>query len=363
VLQSAIVNALNELANDLCLEGAARSVSSNNPELHPSQIVEAVIVGNTAMHHLFLGLPVEQLGLAPYVAAVSAPLDVRATEVGLGLAPGAMVHLLPNIAGFVGADHVAVLLATGTHLMEGVVVSLDIGTNTEITLAAQGRLIACSTASGPAFEGAHIGDGMRAANGAVERVRIMDGQLEYQTIGNEPAVGICGSGILDAIAELKTAGVLNHRGAMQPDHPLVRHGENGPEVVLVPAQATQQRRDIILSRKDVSEIQLAKGAIRAGIEILLEQVGLTPADIDHVIIAGAFGTYIDIASAVTIGMFPPLPPERFRQVGNAAGIGAKLSLLSLAQRTAAAALAEEVEYLELTNYPGFVNEFARAMNL
>jgi uncharacterized 2Fe-2S/4Fe-4S cluster protein (DUF4445 family) len=255
------------------------------------------------------------------------------------------------------------LLATATHLMEGVVVSLDIGTNTEITLAAQGRLIACSTASGPAFEGAHIQDGMRAANGAVERVRVTDGRLEYQTIGNEPAVGICGSGILDAVAQLKVTGVLNQRGAINPDHALVRQGVNGPEVVLVPANATQQGRDIILSRKDVSEIQLAKGAIRAGIEILLEQVGLTSDDIDQVIIAGAFGTYIDIASAVTIGMFPPLPLARFRQVGNAAGIGAKLSLLSLAQRSEAAALADEVEYLELTNYPGFVNEFAKAMSL
>jgi uncharacterized 2Fe-2S/4Fe-4S cluster protein (DUF4445 family) len=359
-LHAAIVSALNELARDLCAEARAHAGA---PQFDPAHIAEAVIVGNTAMHHLFVGLPVKQLGLAPYVAAVSRPLDIDAGEVGLDLAPGAKVHLLPNIAGFVGADHVAMLLATGTHLKTGVVVSLDIGTNTEITLAANGRLIACSTASGPAFEGAHIRDGMRAADGAVERVRVSDGKIEYQTIGAQPAVGICGSGILDAIAQLRLAGVLTHRGSMEQAHQLVREGRNGPEVVLVPAAATHHGRDILLSRKDVSEIQLAKGAIRAGIEILLDQVELEAEDIDEFIIAGAFGTYIDVDSAVTIGMFPDLPRGRFRQVGNAAGIGAKRALLSLAQRAESMALAARVEYLELTNYPEFVNEFARAMSL
>ena len=387
VLQTAIVDALNGLARDLCAAAATHLTSASHLDLSPSHIVEAVVVGNTAMHHLFLGLPVKQLGLAPYVAAVSSPLDVRATEIGLQLAPGATVHLLPNIAGFVGADHVSMLLATNAHPptsppvgqfvphsaaetggIEGgtegpITIRLDIGTNTEITLAAQGRLIACSTASGPAFEGAHIRDGMRAAEGAIERVRISDGVLEYQTIGGGPPVGICGSGILDAIAQLKLAGALNHRGAMDPDHPLVRQGENGPEVVLAPAPRTRHGRDILLNRKDVSEIQLSKGAMRAGIEILLQQFGLVADDIDRFIIAGAFGTYIDVASAVTIGMFPPLPLERFRQVGNAAGIGAKLALLSSAQRAAAANLATRVEYLELTNYPDFTNQFAKAMSL
>jgi uncharacterized 2Fe-2S/4Fe-4S cluster protein (DUF4445 family) len=316
------------------------------------------------MHHLFLGLPVRQLGLAPYVAAVSAPLDAKAQDIGLGFAPGATVHLLPNIAGFVGADHVAMLLATEAEEMaDKVVVRIDIGTNTEITLSANGRLVACSTASGPAFEGAHIRDGMRAAEGAIERVRVSDGSVDYQTIGDGPPVGICGSGILDAIAQFKMAGILNRRGAMDKEHPLVRQSDDGTEVLLAAADATRHGRDIVLNRKDVSEIQLSKGAMRAGIEILLEQFGLTADDIDAFIIAGAFGTYIDVASAITIGMFPSLPLERFRQVGNAAGIGAKLSLLSSKQRAQAATLATNVEYLELTNYPGFTNQFARAMSL
>jgi uncharacterized 2Fe-2S/4Fe-4S cluster protein (DUF4445 family) len=245
----------------------------------------------------------------------------------------------------------------------GVVVSLDIGTNTEVTLAAHGRLMACSTASGPAFEGAHIRDGMRAAEGAIERVRVVEGQVEYQTIGDGPPVGMCGSGILDAVAQLKLAGVLDWRGSMRKEHPLVRQGERGPEVIIAPASVTRHGRDIVLNRKDVSEIQLAKGAIRAGIEILLEQAGLGQEDVNQVIIAGAFGSYIDVDNAVTIGLFPPLPQERFRQVGNAAGMGARLSLLSLAQRAEAAALAAQVEYLELTNHPGFVSEFAKAMSL
>jgi uncharacterized 2Fe-2S/4Fe-4S cluster protein (DUF4445 family) len=366
VLQQAIVEALNELARDLCAETCQSHLN----------IVEAVVVGNTVMHHLFVGLPVQQLGLAPYVATISAPLDLRASELGLELDAGASVHLLPNIAGFVGADHVAMLLSTRTHRLTApprdgeampgeprVVVSLDIGTNTEVTLAAHGRLMACSTASGPAFEGAHIRDGMRAAEGAIERVRVVEGQVEYQTIGNEPPVGMCGSGILDAVAQLRLAGVLDQRGSVRREHPLVRQGERGPEVVIAPAAVTRHGRDIVLNRKDVSEIQLAKGAIRAGIEILLERAGLGQEDVDQVIIAGAFGSYIDVDNAITIGLFPPLPRERFRQVGNAAGMGAKLSLLSLAQRAEAAALAAQVEYLELTNHPGFVNQFARAMGL
>lgn len=362
-LQGCIRDALNEMARDLCAGAARRLQPGSEPAYNPALIAEAVIVGNTAMHHLVLGLPVRQLGLAPYVAAVSSALDVKASEIGLTLAPGANVHLAANIAGFVGGDHVSMLLATRTHLKKGVAVSLDIGTNTEITLAAQGRMIACSTASGPAFEGAHIRDGMRAAEGAIERVRVMDGQIEYQVIGDEPPVGLCGSGILDAIAQLRLAGVIDRRGAMDKENPLVRAGENGPEVVIAPASATRHKRDITLSRKDVSEIQLAKGAIRAGIEILLKEAGLAADNINEFIIAGAFGSYIDVASALTISMFPRIPLERFRQVGNAAGMGARLSLLSSAERAQAVALAARVEYLELTNCPDFQEEFIEAMSL
>jgi uncharacterized 2Fe-2S/4Fe-4S cluster protein (DUF4445 family) len=295
------------------------------------------------------------------VAAVSSPLDVKADEIDLAFSPGATVHLLANIAGFVGADHLSMLLATDTHKKKGVVISLDIGTNTEITLVAHGRMIACSTASGPAFEGAHIHDGMRAADGAIERVQIVDNKLAFQTIGHTAPVGICGSGILDAIAQLKLCGAMNEKGALDVKHPLVRKGEKLPEVLLAAAAITGNGHDIVLTRSDINEIQLAKGAMRAGIELLLDAAGVTAADVDEFIIAGAFGSYISVEAAVGIGMFPDIPIDRFRQVGNAAGIGAKQALLSTTRRAEAAGIADRVEYLELTVSEQFQAQFLKAL--
>lgn len=352
ILQRVIIEGLNRLAQALCTRAGRQ----------PDEIAEAVVVGNTAMHHLFLGLPVSQLGRAPYVPAVADALDVKARDLGLMFSPGAYVHLLPNIAGFVGADHVAMLLATGLWEEDRVMVGLDIGTNTEVALKTGGRLLTCSTASGPAFEGAHIRFGMRASTGAIERVRLVDSHVEYQTIGNAPPVGLCGSGILDAVAQLRLVGVLDERGKMK-EHPRTRWGEKGQEFVLVEAAKSGVHQDITISRADVGEIQLAKGAMRAGIRILLQEADLTEADLDGVVVAGAFGTYIDVDSAVTIGMFPPLPLDRFQQVGNAAGMGARMTLLSTAWRAKALEIARRAEYVELTNDTNFASEFARAMYL
>ena len=360
VLQKTIVDALNELTRDLCA-AAGSDGEADTVAYESSQIVESVMVGNTAMHHLLLGLPVEQLGLSPYVPAVSSPLDVKGDELGLAFSPGATVHLLGNIAGFVGADHLSMLLATDTHKKNGVVVSLDIGTNTEITLAANGRMIACSTASGPAFEGAHIRDGMRAGEGAIERVQVTDDQFAFQTIGHTAPIGICGSGILDTIAQLKLCGAMDHKGGLDEDHPLIRRGEKLLEALLADAKTTGHGHDIILGRADINEIQLAKGAMRAGIELLFDAAGITAEDVDEFIIAGAFGTYISVEAAVTIGMFPEIPLDRFRQVGNAAGIGAKQSLLSTTRRAEAAGIGQRVEYLELTVNQKFQEEFLKAM--
>jgi len=361
-LRNAIVDTLNELATDLCRE-AATGGGGDPREFDPAHIVESVMVGNTAMHHLLLGLPVAQLGRAPYVAAVTSPLDVRSQDLGLAFSPGATVHLLANIAGFVGSDHLSMLLATDTHQKDGVVVSLDIGTNTEITLLANGRMIACSTASGPAFEGAHIRDGMRAAEGAIERVHVVDGDLVFQTIGGAAPLGICGSGILDAVAQLRLCGAMNEKGALLEGHPLVRTREDRPEVLIAGSEATGTGRDITLSRADINEIQLAKGAMRAGMELLFEAAEVQAGDVDEFIIAGAFGTYISVDAALAIGMFPDIPRSRFRQVGNAAGIGAKQALLSVTRRAEAAEIGRRVEYLELTVHPGFQDEFLRAMYL
>jgi uncharacterized 2Fe-2S/4Fe-4S cluster protein (DUF4445 family) len=361
LLQSLVVDALNEAAAELCAEVGAR----------PEEIVDAVVVGNTAMHHLFLRLPAGQLAQAPYVPGVRHALDIKARDLGLRIAPGAYVHLPPNIAGYVGSDHVAMLLASGIAQVEGVVLALDIGTNTEVCLANRGRLTSLSCASGPAFEGAHIQYGMRAANGAIEHVRLLAEGVEYQTIGDAPPVGLCGSGILDSLAQLHQAGVVDRNGRMG-QHPRVEEQDGRRAFVLV-SQEEQAARGrsrpgegrpaITFSQKDVRELQLAKGAIRTGIQVLLETNGLAEGEIEAVIIAGAFGTYIDVESAIAIGMLPRLPLDRFRQVGNAAGMGARLALTSQHQRFEAEALARRIGYVELATAPGFTSTFAQSMYL
>ena len=361
LLQRRVVEALNQAAVELCrhaalVDGARHAAAS------PAQIVDAVVVGNTAMHHFFTHLPVVQLGSAPYVPAVSEALCVESAELGLDLAPGARVYLPANIAGYVGGDHTAALLSTRTFPGRARVL-VDIGTNTEISLVHGERSYTCSTASGPAFEGAHIHDGMRAAPGAVERVRLVEGRPQVWTIGGQAAVGICGSGILQAIAELLQAGIIDQRGALLKTAPGVRSGPKGPEYLLVPGARTAHGRDIVITRRDINEIQLAKGAIRAGIELMLVKAGLTAGQVDEWVIAGAFGSYLDLPSAVRVGLFPAQPLERFHQVGNAAGAGARQMLLALPERAAAARLAARATYVELTVEPEFTPEFMKAMYL
>jgi uncharacterized 2Fe-2S/4Fe-4S cluster protein (DUF4445 family) len=353
LLQTRLVETINQTIADLCRQTGTQ----------PAQVVDAVMVGNTAMHHFFTGLPVEQLGAAPYVPVVSDPLDVRSAELGLNLAPGAWVHLPANIAGYMGADHTAALLATHGYFDEHTVVLVDIGTNTEISLIHQGSISSCSTASGPAFEGAHIRDGMRAAPGAIERTRITMDETHVSTVGGLPAVGICGTGILHAIADMLECGALDSRGVFNRADPRVRVPDHKAEFLLVPAAQSGHGRDVVITRSDVHEIQLAKGAIRAGIEILIQEAGLTPAGVTLWIIAGAFGTYLDLKSAMRIGMFPDQPLERFRQVGNAAGMGAKQMLLSHALRSQSQRMIAAVEYFELTTYTAFTNIFVDAMYL
>jgi uncharacterized 2Fe-2S/4Fe-4S cluster protein (DUF4445 family) len=303
-----------------------------------------------------LGLPVKQLGLSPYVPAVDTALDVKAREIGLHIAPGAYVHLLPNIAGYVGADHVAMLLATRIADTDGVTLAIDIGTNTEICLNHKGKMTSVSCASGPAFEGAHIKFGMRAAPGAIEHVRLVKGRLDIQTIGGGAPVGICGSGLLDVVAQLRLNNIVERNGKMV-SHPLVQMRDNQPEFVLAERQKSEP---ITISQKDVRQLQLAKAAIRLGIQALVEDEGLTENDLEQIIIAGAFGTFIDIKSAITIGMLPDLPLERFTQVGNAAGTGARLALISKTEREKARKIAKLDGYIELAKVPGFNRKFAEA---
>lgn len=356
-IHEVIIEELNRLAAQLVQQAGLRV----------EDIEEVVIVGNTAMHHLLLRLPIEQLAWAPYVPALTTPVEIKARDLGLVFSPGAYVYALPVIAGFVGGDHVAMILGCGLDRGEETTLGLDIGTNTEIVLKHGERMLSCSCASGPAFEGAHILHGMRAAQGAIQTVRLdKEGrEVEVETIGNGAPLGICGSGILDAVAEFYRAGVINSKGRLDRQHPRVRVPERGSpvEFVLVPAEQSGTGKDIVVTQKDINEIQLAKAAIASGTKLLLETAGLNLEDIQGVVVAGAFGTHLRVASAVAIGMFPPLPLELFHQVGNAAGTGARMALVSRKERRRAEEIARQVGYVELMVQPSFQDAFISSLAL
>ncbi len=352
-LQFRLAATLNELVETLCREAAVER----------AQIADAVVVGNTAMHHLFAGLPVRPLGEAPYVPVVTDSIDAPAVDMGLHLAPGVNVHLPPNVAGYVGADHVAMLIASDAVAKGHTAIALDIGTNTEISLITERGIWSCSCASGPAFEGAHIENGMRAVRGAIERVGYRDGEFHVKTIGDCPPVGLCGSGILDAVSALRQAGLLDARGRFTGNDPRIHSANGRAEFVLVPESEAGHGKDVIVTRADVHEIQLAKAAIRSGIEILLAEADLGYDELDLVIVAGAFGTYLSLESAKRIGMFPPLPTDRFQQIGNAAGLGAVQLLLSETKRAAARRLARSIHYVELTTHAGFHDTYVESLLL
>ncbi len=353
MLANKVRGTINQLAGEMAQQVGVKR----------EQIAQACIVGNTAMTHLLLQFPVEQLATAPYVSASSDPLDLPALELGLDLAPGAKVHVPATIGGFVGADHVAMILGAKIDQSDKVTIGVDIGTNTEVCLHVPGmaHMVSVSCASGPAFEGAHIRDGMRAASGAIEKMRIGSKGVELVTIDHEPAVGICGSGILDAMAELYKHGLLSRNGRFQRQQPGVSENEHGWGFVLAPAASSGSGKDIVVTQDDVNEIQLAKGAIQAGINILLESSGIAADAVQEVIVAGAFGSFLNIENAIGIGLFPNLPNASYRQVGNSAALGARWILISRSARARAAQIAQDTRYLELTTYPKFSRHFAQAM--
>jgi len=372
-IQKVVITKINEAVSELCRK--------NN--LTHKEITEMTIVGNTAMHHLLLGLAVDQLGLSPFVSLTNDSLQIKAREIGIKITPGGYIFLPSPIAGFVGSDHLAVILAAEIYKKKGNYLGIDIGTNTEIVLKSKKAITSVSAASGPAFEGAHIKHGMRAAPGAIERVSIDSKTYipSVQTINDIKPVGICGSGILDAIAELLKAGIINRNGKFRTDLDCVCRDSKGEfSYILAPSGDDNRRRensnvlengkfftkqcgekDILINQKDIVEIQLAKGAIRAGIEVLLENADISFKDIDRIIIAGAFGSYIDPKNVINIGMFPNVQLRKIRQVGNAAGVGAKMILISKKQRANAEKIAKKIRYLELAVFPSFNNHFINSM--
>ncbi|MEJ2456271.1 MAG: ASKHA domain-containing protein [Candidatus Thiodiazotropha sp.] len=339
-LHSAAIEAINALAHDLCF----------SIDRSASDILDVAVCGNTAMHHLLLGLPVRQLGRAPFVAAVRDGMDLKARELGLEVAAGACVHLAPNVGGFVGGDHVTALLATEESWSDcETALVMDVGTNTEISLFHEGRFLSASAPSGPALEGGHIGCGMRAAEGAIERVRIEHGRLRVETIGGKKALGLCGSGVLDTLATLHDGGLVSDQGRLALVHDDI--------VQYRGKRAVQLAKGVNFTQEDVRAVQLAKAAIRTATELLLDEAGLDEGAIERFIIAGAFGAYIDIESGVRIGLFPDLPRERFLQVGNAAGVGVRRMLASTSARQRAGELAASCRYMELSSRSDFQKRF------
>jgi len=315
------------------------------------------------MHHIFLKLNPKNMGVSPFTPVVHHSVDVKARDLGLNMLGAGNIHLLPNEAAFVGADNVGVLLTTEPWKWKEVGLIIDIGTNGELVLGNRERLFSCSCATGPALEGAHIKHGMRAAPGAIEKVEIDPSTLEvqYETIGGENARGICGSGIIQTAAELFKTGVILRGGGFNKNlkSPRISKGDNGYEFLLVSKKETSVGIDITMTQGDIRAIQLAKGAMYAGAKVLMKRFGVEK--IKKVILAGAFGTYIDKRAAMLLGLFPDCQLNKVVAVGNAAGDGARLALLNEKKREEANEVSKQVHYIELSLDPSFEREFVEAM--
>ncbi|MDO8684408.1 MAG: ASKHA domain-containing protein [Armatimonadota bacterium] len=360
MLTHAASDAMNRIVKQLC---ASAGINANH-------IYETTVVGNSCMTHLLLGIDPTSLGQSPYVPTICKEMTVRAPEVGLKINSSGLVHVLPNVAGFVGSDLVAVLLASMWEDDGRTRLAVDIGTNGEMALRHAGRTLACSAAAGPAFEGARIGCGMRGGPGAIDSVRIGE-EVVISTIDNKKARGLCGSGLVDAVAEMLNAGIVDEMGRLlEPDeipslspsvHERLVMEDDGPRFVLAEAKRSATGKPIVLTQRDIRQLQLAKGSIRAAIQTLLKVAGAEESDLSELLLAGAFGNYIRKESAVRIGLCPDIPIEKITSVGNAAGTGAKLALLSVKERGLARKLAESTEHIELANHPDYQNEFMEMM--
>ena len=335
-------------------------------------IYKVVIVGNTCMHHLLLGIDPSHVGLAPYAPVMRHPLVLSARELHLKVCPEARVCLLPLVAGFVGADAVAVALATRIGETPELRIAVDIGTNGEVLLGSRKRLWACSAPAGPALEGAQIRHGMRAALGAIDRVRIEGGDLRLSTIGGAPAQGICGSGIIDAIAALLEAGAIDWTGLIDVDgrvrlprglrDRVTVRGEERLVILARPGEAGAAH-EILLSQEDVRQVQLCKGAIASGVAMLERVAGVRDDEVSELMLAGGFGNYLGIPSALRIGIIPAtLPASKIRYVGNAAALGAQLALVSETERNRAETIAAGIEHVSLAAHPDFQDIFVECMN-
>jgi uncharacterized 2Fe-2S/4Fe-4S cluster protein (DUF4445 family) len=346
-----------------------------------SEDIEDITIGfNTAMHHIFLALNPEFVGLAPFPPVIHHSLDIKARDLGIKINPSSYMFVLPIEAGFVGADNVGVLIAEEPYKHEENQLIIDIGTNGELVLGNRHKLISSSCATGPALEGAQLSFGMRAAPGAIERIEIdrETKEVNYKVIGHDAwrkfskpkdmkAKGICGSGILDVLAELYSSGIITKSGVFNKkdlkDCPRFRKNPdtNQSEFVLAWAEESCIDKDIVITQKDIRQIQLAKGALYAGCKIMIKRMGLEK--VDRVKIAGAFGTHVDRTKALVMGLFPDCEIEMIQSVGNAAGDGCRAALLNVQKRSEANWCSRNVEYIELTLESSFQKNFVEAMQL
>ena len=355
-LQKVIADCVNELIAGLC----------EKTSIDSKQIFEVCAVGNTTMNHIFLNLPVKQLGQAPYKAYSLDAKDTRADESALQINPAGNIHTVENIAGFVGSDITAVALAIDIDTFEKMSLIVDIGTNGEIVLGTAGKLYAASCAAGPAFEGARIKCGSRAVEGAIEAVVVNEDEIVLDVIGNSPAHSICGSGLIDAVAALLNLEIVDATGRFVEAATLK---DKLPPAIFSriieqdgqPAFQLDDAQKVVLTQADIRQVQLAKAAIRAGIKLIEQKIGIADGDIEQIFLAGAFGNYIRAESALRLKILPDVPAERIHFVGNAASSGAQMILLSRQCRDKAGQLARKIEYVEIAHQPGFQDVFTDCM--
>ncbi len=348
---------LVELAGEVC----------DDAGVNPAEVYEVALAGNATMTALALGIDPEPLGVAPFIMTSFAPPVLPATELGLTLHPGARATIFPALGAYVGGDIVAGILATGMDRDKRMRLFIDVGTNCEIVLGDGDRILSTAAPAGPAFEGGAIRCGMRAADGAIEVVKLGD-DVELGVIGDVTPMGLCGSGLVDAVAELVRVGVIDASGRFVPDEVaaelvpaladrLTKIGQERVFVLYRPEHDTDPADTVYLSQRDVRELQFAKAAIATGWSLLLEELGVDPSEVQQVLLAGSFGSYLSSASAVRIGLVPKLPLLRIVSAGNVAGEGAKMALLSRREREGATALREEVRYVELSDRQDFNDRF------
>jgi uncharacterized 2Fe-2S/4Fe-4S cluster protein (DUF4445 family) len=335
------------------------------------RVYEITVAGNVTMMHLLLGIDPEPISVTPFAPTISSGVYVPARQIGVAIHPRGRAYLFPAIGAYVGGDIVAGLLATTLPRGDRLRLFVDVGTNGEIALGFEQRTVATAAPAGPAFEGAEISCGMRATTGAIEGIQITEDSVALQTIGDAPPVGLCGSGLIDAVAQLYKRGLMDATGRMRsadevrgqvPESLATRLiNVDGVRAFVLATPAETGGKPVLFSQKDVRQLQFAKGSIAAGIRVLMKEMGVAPEDIQEVLLAGAFGSYIQPDSARIIGLVPPVRLDRIRAVGNAAGEGAKIGLLSYREREAAEAMPDRVEYIELSGRPDFNDIFMQAL--